>query len=241
MRRIFGLHVAWYPAPGTLGRQLQDFLRQERINLVLDVGAYHGDYVRLLRQEGHYRGRIVSFEPTADSFQTLIKAMQGDSNWRGYHMGLSDQDGDAEFHTFGNGHFNSILPLRQDAATEFGITTRARESVVLRRLDSLWSELTEGIAEPRVFLKIDTQGHDLAVMRGAAGIRRYLIGIQSELSVIPVYETMPTIGEALTFYNQAGFSPLNFYPIASAAYQWLPTEFDVVFRQKAERDSRQVA
>ena len=41
-----------------------------RIDCVLDVGAYYGDFGVLVRELG-YRGRIVSFEPVADNYERL--------------------------------------------------------------------------------------------------------------------------------------------------------------------------
>ena len=45
--------------------------------------------------------------------------------------------------------------------------------------------------KPRwVFLKMDTQGWDIEVVRGASGILDKLVGIQSELSAQLCYENM---------------------------------------------------
>src|SRR5262249_38380754 len=72
-------------------------------------------------------------------------------------------------------------------------------------LDELFSHLVSGIRDPRVFLKMDTQGYDLEVFKGARSSIRNILGLQSELSVRPLYHGMPHYLEALSVYEDAGF------------------------------------
>jgi hypothetical protein len=59
------------------------------------------------------------------------------------------------------------------------------------------------------FLKMNTQGYDLEVFKGTAGCMDKIRGIQSELSVQPLYKNMPHFLEALDAYAAAGFDPYN--------------------------------
>jgi hypothetical protein len=81
--------------------------------------------------------------------------------------------------------------------------------VSMRRLDSMFASIVEGIDDPRVFLKIDTQGYDVEVFKGASGCIANVRGLQSELSVQPVYMEMPHYLEALEAYEAAGFDLHN--------------------------------
>lgn len=56
----FGIVINRYPPHGSFERHLRDYLSQMDINVVLDVGAYVGNYARELREIG-YKGRIISF------------------------------------------------------------------------------------------------------------------------------------------------------------------------------------
>jgi hypothetical protein len=56
---------------------------------------------------------------------------------------------------------------------------------------------------------MDTQGYDLEVFRGASGIISKILGIQSELSIQPIYRDMPHYLEALEAYESAGFELFN--------------------------------
>ena len=46
--------------PLALSRQVKTLMREGMVNLVLDVGAFRGDYCRMLRDRIGYRGAIVS-------------------------------------------------------------------------------------------------------------------------------------------------------------------------------------
>jgi hypothetical protein len=129
--------------------------------------------------------------------------------------------------------FNSILPLRKQDARKYDVNlaNRRSERIRLQTIGQLWSEITDGISSPRVFVKTDTQGHDIAVIRGAIHYLNRFVGIQSELPVIEIYDGMVPIDKALVFYRKLGFAPIGFYPVNTpAAYGGISPEFDVIFK-----------
>jgi len=99
--------------------------------------------------------------------------------------------------------------------------------IALRRLDEILPALLSGIDQPRVFLKMDTQGHDLAVMRGATGVRPLIVGLQSEMPAVRLYDGMPSIAEMLETYQRLGFVPIGFYPVNTFPDKQITPEFDV--------------
>jgi FkbM family methyltransferase len=180
-------------------RRLLSFLR---INCVLDVGANHGQFAKELRAIG-YSGRIVSFEPLQREFDRMSEHFSHDANWRGYRLALGSDEALMDIHvdrlTVLSSFLNSIAKHDQQRT----------ERVSVKRLDTMFSSVVQGIESPRVFLKMDTQGYDLEVFNGAAGCIAEICGIQSELSVQPLYEGMPHYLEALETYERAGFDLHN--------------------------------
>jgi FkbM family methyltransferase len=217
-----------------LSRQVKTLLRDCNVNLVLDVGAYHGDYCKMLRDRIGYKGAIASFEPSAASFRILEATMKGDRAWCGFPVGLSDSDRPAMLNNYPTREmFNSILPLRKRHAHKYNINLSNcfSEKIRLRTIERLWSEITDGISSPRVFVKMDTQGHDVSVIRGAIDYLRYFVGIQSELPVVDIYEGMVPMHKALAFYRKLGFAPIGFYPVNTpCAYGGISPEFDVILK-----------
>ena len=92
----------------------------------------------------------------------------------------------------------------------------------------MFGECTANIDEPRCFLKMDTQGWDLEVMKGAAGVMSSIVGIQSELAVKHCYEGMVGFTRALEQYAALGFEVTGMYPVAYDHDQLRVLEFDCV-------------
>ena len=85
--------------------------------------------------------------------------------------------------------------------------------IEVKRLDSIFSDLVSGIENPRIFLKTDTQGYDIEVVRGIENRIDDIIGLQAELSVTPIYEESPHYTKSLTYFESLGFSLMNLFVV----------------------------
>ena len=167
---------------------LMDLLERLRINCVIDVGANWGGYARMLRRLG-YRGTIYSVEPNPVEFAKLSNLFQKDPQWKGFNIALGGENVRKSFHVADESVMSSFLVPREASVAK-------SLDVEMKRLDTLFPELIAPLQNPRVFLKMDTQGFDLEVVRGAEGCLGQCLGLQSELSVEPLYNGMPQIGRA---------------------------------------------
>jgi FkbM family methyltransferase len=230
--RRMGIAISRYPPPESFARHLRDYLLQMEINVVLDVGAYIGDYARELRQVG-YQGQIISFEPVPASYERLYAAMHNDSLWLGQPFGLSDENREALINTHSSGNFNSLLSLREDAQRAYSLDPAGWDQtrIQLRRLDAVLPRLIDGIRSPRVFVKLDTQGHDVSVVKGASGMLGVIVGLQSELPAVEIYDGMSSMPAALSYYAGCGFVPVGFYPVNTFGSLHITPEFDVIFNR----------
>ena len=183
---------------------LRRLLDQLNINCVLDVGANRGQFATELRAFG-YRGYIVSFEPLDTEFANLRKRFGRDNRWKGYPIALGSLETTEILNVVPDMTVMSslLVPIGKER-----MTVGVRE-VEVRRLDHLLPSILVGIENPRVFLKMDTQGYDLEVFKGAGDAIHEIQGLQSELSVKAIYEGMPNYLEALSTYEEAGFSLYN--------------------------------
>jgi FkbM family methyltransferase len=179
-------------------RQLQD----HKVDLVLDIGANDGGYARECRIFG-YRGRIVSFEPLAAPRMRLRTGK--DADWAVLPYAIGDRDGDIDINVAGNGEASSsalaMLDTHRAAAPESRFVSVERCPV--RRLDSIWSSLVG--QSQRAFLKIDVQGYERAVLDGAQEVLDIAVGLQIEVSLVPLYEGGMLYGEALSRLLEQGF------------------------------------
>jgi FkbM family methyltransferase len=189
---------------------LKRLLKRLSINCVIDVGANTGQFAAELRGAG-YDGFIYSFEPVASAFSELEETFSGDPRWRGLQVALGRENTTMTINVIPSCTvMSSLLTPRGDWPNI------EQETIPVRRLDDLFSDIVGPIPEPRVFLKLDTQGYDLQVFEGARGCRGQIDVLQSELSVVPLYDGMPTYLEALSTFQKAGFVLTNLSVVSRA-------------------------
>jgi len=186
-------------------------LRRFGINLVLDVGANIGQYADEMRSIG-YLGRMVSFEPLSREFQQLSQRAKGDNLWKTVNRALGDRDGTAEIHVSGNSVSSSllgILPrhLRSAPTSEY----LNNETIQISRLDSVFHDHCQ--TGDRVMLKLDTQGYEYQVLQGAAKSLPAIIGVQLEMSLVPLYEGEKLFSEMVPYLTSLGFSLMSIEPV----------------------------
>jgi len=204
-------------------------LRELGVNVVLDVGANTGQFATRLRRTG-YRGRIVSFEPLPHLVARLRRAARDDPDWLVFDHALGDAEGELAMNvTEGQGVTSSLLP-----ASEFGKHWSSRlrhtttQTIHVRRLDDVFEEAVAGVEAPRVYLKMDTQGYDLQVFAGAGDSVKQVVGMQSEVSSVPIYDGMPRLPGQISVYEAAGFENTGMFPVTRDPKTHRVIEFDVV-------------
>jgi FkbM family methyltransferase len=229
LARSIGYDVIRYPNPsGSLGPHLLTLLERTRIDCILDVGAHWGAYGTLVRKAG-YREEIVSFEPVSTSASKLQERVDMDPRWSMHRVALGSHNGREEINVLRESDLASFLTTTDYGESHFPEATvlERRETVDIRRLDSLLDDCVRRASERRFFLKMDTQGWDLEVLQGAAGYHDRIFGLQSELSVKPLYEGMPSYFDALGRFQELGFEPTGMFPVTRDRYLRV-VEFDCV-------------
>jgi FkbM family methyltransferase len=211
----FGVDVvALRPERHLSTRRLVAF-RDGSVNLVLDVGANVGQYAERLRTHG-YRGRIVSFEPLQDAFERLSGSAAADALWDCRCVALGDSDGEAAVNVSANSWSSSLLPMlpaHEIAAPDSRYV--ATEFAPLARLDSIRGDVVR--ADDRVHLKIDVQGMELAVLRGAEETLEQVVSAECELSLIPLYDGQPLIEDVVSHLEDRGLVPVAVEPAYATA------------------------
>lgn len=184
------------------------------IDLVIDVGANTGQYGGGLRS--FYGGDILSFEPVSTAYETLAARSAGDPRWKACRLALGPATEERTIHVARKTVFSSFLPANEYSHRKFaGISEKAAEErVSVRRLDEVLPEQVPGWRTRRIFLKMDTQGFDLEVFRGAGGILDSVQALQSEVSLIPIYQDMPHWTDNVRAYEQGGFQVAGLFPVS---------------------------
>jgi FkbM family methyltransferase len=181
-------------------------LKEREVSLVLDVGANAGQYATRLRADG-YRGRIISFEPLGAPYARLEAFAADDPNWETRRIALGAAAARKTINVSENSYSSSLLPICDVTVTAAPDARYVEEEEVeVVTLDSL------DIPARRNFLKIDVQGYELQVLRGANESLQRVLAVELELSLVPLYAGQALAPEICAFLREHGFVPLALEP-----------------------------
>ena len=161
--------------------------------LIVDVGANRGEWTRMALSVWP-RARAIMVEPNArhaDALRTLAGALDATV----FTELLGAEDGrEVDFHVLeaGSATGSSVFPERSDVP-------RTVERRRLRSLDSLLA------GHPADLLKIDTQGYELEILKGAMRSLATARAVILETSLIEVNEGCPLLHEVVAYMHAHGF------------------------------------
>ena len=202
-------------------------LRGIDFDLLLDVGANRGQFSLMARML-YPRLQIHSYEPQAGEASFYRDIFHGRDGISLHVHALGDGSGRADLHMSGRADSSSMLPI---GALQTKIFPNTREigtcSIEVRTLDSLpehWK------SAKRAMLKIDVQGFELHVLRGARDALRHCEFVYVECSEVPLYTGQPLRHEIEAFLLNEGFQIVQ-----RANALWIDCEViqaDYLFRRK---------
>lgn len=193
---------------------LQRLLTHFKVDCVFDVGANTGQYATMLRRKAGFKGRIISFEPIPEAAEKARRKAKSDPLWTIEELALADTSESRLFNVMAGSEFSSLSAPRNDEVGRFAAMNRPVRSIMVEAetLGSAFQRLQAEYGFKRPFLKMDTQGFDLAVLRGAGDALSNFVGFQSELSIRRIYQDAADFREAITFYQSLGFDLSAFAP-----------------------------
>lgn len=165
----------------------------------IDVGAYHGEWTKMFRSV-FPRTRVVMLEAQeakAATLERVVTKLGGDVSMKIALLGPSDGQS-VRFHEMETG--SSVFP--ESSPYERKIVARTTRS-----LDSL---ATEGAFPSADFLKLDVQGYELEVLKGAARILEQAEVVLLETSLVPINSGCPSFAEVVAFLDRAHFRLFDF-------------------------------
>lgn len=207
-----GYDVVHFSGQHNLRAHLCKVIDTYQIDKIIDVGANEGQFGEFLRSIG-FKGGIYSFEPVAAAFEKLSTVSSSDKNWFVYNFALGATSGETFINVSKYTSFSSILSPSDYALGRWSNShVDHQEKIAIKTLDECCAEGLISESDS-VFLKMDTQGYDLEVFKGAHSMLSQVRGILSELSLIAVYDGMPNYMQSLSTFEAAGFAVSGFYPI----------------------------
>jgi FkbM family methyltransferase len=236
VERLLGVSIAPQHRVGEIYErdQVRKVFDSFAIDCVFDVGANTGQYYRFLRDMVGFAGPVISYEPTPALVADLTRNASRDNAWHVNAIALDRAAGEATFHVARDTQFSSLrtpgpvgMELFSDGRMEGDAITVKTET--LAREIARWRDR---LGFQRPYLKLDTQGHDLAVAEGAGDALAVFVAIQSEAAIVPIYSDAPGIVTALNFFTRRGFAPCAFVPNNEGHFPRL-IETDIIFVNQA--------
>lgn len=224
-----------------LARHLRKLFQEYKIDCVFDVGANQGQYADYLRKWIRYEGLIVSVEPVKAHVSHLRTKAKADPLWMVFDVALGAAPGRLPMNVMRAGDFSSFLSPDTNRWKDFAEanTVVAVEDVEVTTFDELLSRVQKQHPVRNVYLKLDTQGFDLEVIKGMRSSEGNVRAIQSEMSVIPIYEHMPDYITALQMLQDRGFVLSGMFPVSHILGMKL-VEFDCVMVRLTDGSSEKV-
>jgi FkbM family methyltransferase len=187
-----------------------------RIDAVIDVGANQGQYIDFLRQDVDYGGPIYAFEPIPDNFTVLQQRFAEDKSTTIFPYALGASSGTIRINQMADSVFSSILQPTHAAVGRFAGQNEVTRTldVEMRTLDELVGTGELPVGGRWVYLKLDTQGYDLEVLKGAGSMLSLVRALQTEASFLQIYEGMPGFLDTFATLRGLGFTPCGVFPVS---------------------------
>jgi FkbM family methyltransferase len=204
-----------------------------RKKIGFDVGACVGETIS--KFDGF--DKIYAFEPAPHVFNILVENHKNDPRIEFYEMAISDEDGVKSLKYHDNYGYSSFLEI--DKEGEFAKKCQEFDpgfdnivsiiDVQTKRIDTF---MQENCIEHIDFLKIDTQGNDLNVIKSLGKMIDKVDTIELEVQIKPLYKNSSSKEEIVDFMQKN-----NFNLISEEANNFLLKDYEerLTFKQKKDK------
>ena len=205
-------------------------LKSQNINSIIDVGASSGQFAEQVFKNG-FKGSIYSFEPLQKEHTILLikSKKKKNSNWKiQKRCALGAADKDVVINISGRRQSSSIYNISKIHTSLFPDSKNiSSETVKMEKLDNYLEEFSS--LKKKILLKIDTQGYELEVIKGAKKIMPYIDCLLLEVSLTRLYEEQPLFEEILDYTSKNGFSIWSVDRVVGNKFTGQTHQLDVVF------------
>lgn len=183
----------------------RQWLVKGNIKTVLDVGANKGQFAKLARAV-FPDAAIYSFEPLPDCFDELKVVMPGDANFFCYNKAAGSSESTLEFFRSVHSPSSSFLQMEDLHKEAFPESSEGQVQqaiqVPVTTLDIFYNEVKP---QKNILLKIDVQGFEAEVIKGANEMLAQVEVIVLEMSLQKLYKGQPLFHDVYMMMYNHGF------------------------------------
>lgn len=177
---------------------LQDF----GVKTIVDVGANNGIFALMINKILP-DAFIYSFEPIQACYLELQKNISHIKNIKAFNFAIGEKEEDKEFHINDFTASSSFLKVKKKHVDSFPHTANTTaQQVKVKTLDSFYDIME---LNGKVLLKLDVQGYELSVLKGAIDFLKKVDMIITEVSYVELYEQQPLFHDIYDYLYSNGF------------------------------------
>jgi FkbM family methyltransferase len=197
----------------TYAAKLVSLLRRspESPKTFIDVGACRGDFTALLI-DAFPDASIHAFEPDHEMCARVSSRFRDHPAVHAWQLALHETPGFAHLHVHADPGTSSLLRRPTHARRYYHSSDRVLATV---NVDAIClDQFIDDHALPAIaLLKLDTQGSELSILRGARGAleSRTIEAIYTEFFVVPHYAGAPLLGEIIDLLGRFGYSLFDLF------------------------------
>jgi FkbM family methyltransferase len=180
---------------------------QHSFRTVIDVGAHRGQFA-LFALEQYPEATLHCFEPLPGAYERLRSVLPPNGRVHLHPVAATEAGGRQRLHVSQRDDSSSLRPVTPRCTSTFpGTAERYQLTVPTARLDEKLDR--SGLDRP-CLLKIDVQGSELSVLRGAEGLLPSVDEVYVECSFAELYEGQPLAGDVIAYLrgNDLAFAGL---------------------------------
>ncbi len=182
-------------------------INKNNISSIIDVGANNGQFAEEVFKNG-FNGNILSFEPLKLEHSYLLdkQIKMKRNNWEiAQRCGVGSSKKKLKINISGMRQSSSILDISEIHTNLYPDSVNVnKEEIDILPLDNFYNKIIN--MKKNILLKIDTQGYELEILKGAKKSLEYIDAIYAEVSLVELYKNQPLFDEILEHVKREGFS-----------------------------------
>jgi FkbM family methyltransferase len=205
------------------------WLQDMNINTVIDVGAHKGEFALQLYSILP-KAQFYCLEPLHDIFLELQNNLKELPNFKLFNFAVGDRAGETEMYRSDFSPSSSLRKMATLHKETYPFSSGEQvEKVTVTTLDELTKELK---IEDNLLLKIDVQGYEDRVIRGASNILACSKIIIIETSFCQLYEGQALFGDIYKMLDEQGFVYSGNWEETKSPSDGTPLQQDSIFIRK---------
>lgn len=190
-------------------KKMINYFKEEKTSekpiVILDVGCRWGFADKFIDDNSYKAMKIYGFDPDIEECKRL-EGLYTQEHIKLVPVGLADKPGDRTLYLTKEPACSSLYKPNENLTKNYPALDCAREmsqiNVEVSTLD-IWAK-KEGL-DYIDYMKIDTQGAELSILKGGVEILPSIRFLEIEVEFNPIYDGQPTFAEVDIFLRKFGF------------------------------------